>query len=131
MTKRLRTLSAILVLLLLSALSMGCDFFKKEPKTTPPTQTPSENQNVENTQNTEDKDKVQTGTGTGIYQGQIDNNSVEIEVREGAEKIPTAFQLSGEVKEKFAEYDLKTGDNVSFSYETPEVGQPILTEISK
>lgn len=129
MTKRLRTLSAVLVLLLLSTLPMGCDFFKKEPKPTPPVPTPSENQNVENTQNTEDKDKIQTGTG--IYQGQIDNNSVEIEVREGAEKIPTAFQLSGEVKEKFAEYDLKTGDNVSFSYETPEVGQPILTEISK
>lgn len=129
MSKRFRIFSAILVLLLLSTMPMGCKFFDKEPNPTPPIQSQTGNEDTGNEPNTEDENKVKRGIG--IYQGQIDSNSIEIEVQEGTEKIPTAFQLSGEIKENFAEYDLDTGDSVSFSYETPQAGQPILTEITK
>lgn len=69
---------------------------------------------------------------SGEYLGQIDNNSIEIQITEGeGEPQIRAFQLSEEIKENFADYNLKPGEQISFDYETPELGNPIITEIEK
>ncbi|NLO76316.1 MAG: hypothetical protein GX092_05560 [Clostridia bacterium] len=69
---------------------------------------------------------------SGKYIGQIDNNSIEIEVtNEAGETFPQAFQLSDEVKEDFESYNLETNDKISFTYDTPEIGNPIITKIEK
>ncbi|MGI6533174.1 MAG: hypothetical protein ACOX23_00955 [Peptococcia bacterium] len=119
MTKR--WLTALLVLLLSCSLLVGCNLFKKGPNAqdTPPQDN--------GTQTQEDMEQ----TGSGIYQGQIDSNSVEIEINENGNKVPRAFQLSDELKAKLAESNLNTGDNITFTYEVPDVGQPILKEIKK
>ncbi|MBT2287582.1 hypothetical protein J7E73_00230 [Paenibacillus albidus] len=67
--------------------------------------------------------------GTGIFVGQIDNHSVEIETKEG----PTAFEL-GEGLENAAD-DLNTDDPVAFEYvekavgEDPSVKQRVLSKL--
>jgi hypothetical protein len=139
MSKQIRLLSLLSALLLFSALAVGCNFFNKDGNTTPQNQTQSEDQTSPNSQNgqdttiqdPEDAETNTSQTGTGIYQGQIDSNSVEIEVNKGTAKVPTAFQLSEELKRDLAETDLGTGDKVTFTYETPKEGQPILMEITK
>jgi hypothetical protein len=139
MIKHIRLLSLLSALLLFSSLAVGCNFFNKDGKTTPQNQTQSENQTSPDSQNNQDTtlqdpqdaETNTSQTGTGVYQGQIDSNSVEIEVNKGTEKVPTAFQLSEELKRVLAESDLGTGDKVTFTYETPKEGQPILTEIAK
>lgn len=135
MSIHIRLLSLLSALLLFSALAVGCNLFNKDGKTTPQNQTQSEDQtqNGQDTtiQNPEDAETNTSQTGTGVYQGQIDSNSVEIEVNKGTEKVPTAFQLSEELKRELAETDLGTGDKVTFTYETSREGQPLLTEIAK
>lgn len=67
-------------------------------------------------------------TGTGEYVGQIDSNSVEIEV-DGA---PTAFRLDAPLKENFEErFGLQSGDRVSFTYIVDEYQRNVLKEITK
>jgi hypothetical protein len=74
--------------------------------------------------------KVQTETGK--FLGQIDSNSIEVEVNVSTEKAQIqAFQLSEEIKESFSDYNLNIGDQISFFYKTPEEGRPIITEIKK
>ncbi|MDD2433471.1 MAG: hypothetical protein PHX01_07280 [Clostridia bacterium] len=71
-------------------------------------------------------------TETGKFLGQIDSNSIEIEVNDEAEKTQIqAFQLSEEIKENFSDYNLSPNDKISFSYQTPAEGRPIITEIKK
>lgn len=71
-------------------------------------------------------------TETGKFLGQIDSNSIEIEVNDSTEKAQIqAFQLSEEIKENFSDYNLNIGDQISFSYKTPAEGRPIITEIKK
>ena len=108
-----RILTTLTALLLISALLVGCTFSKKEKNPSDEPATPV------------------VHTEQGIFLGQIDSNSIEIEVNEGTEKMPTAFQLSEEIKEEFAEYNLNSGDKISFSYTTPQEGQPLLTKITK
>ena len=69
---------------------------------------------------------------SGRYEGQIDNNSIEIKISGVPEEIAArAFQLSPEIKENFAGYGLKGGEQVLFSYRENAPGQPVLIEIQK
>jgi hypothetical protein len=111
-----RYLSIFAVFILACSLLVGCGA-SKEKKEQPekPSAPPAE---VE--------------TDTGKYLGQIDSNSIEIEVKEGTEKAQIqAFQLSEEIKENFSDYKLNPDDKISFTYKTPEEGRPIITEIKK
>jgi len=75
---------------------------------------------------------VQEEKHSGKYQGQIDNNSIEVNItNEAGETLPQTFQLSEKVKEEFDSYKLKINDKVSFTYDTPEIGNPIITKIEK
>jgi len=70
---------------------------------------------------------------TGAYVGQIDSNSVEIEIsgvpKETAAK---AFRLDESIKEGFEEkHGLQTGDKVSFTYFVDEYQRNVLKEIKK
>ncbi len=110
-----RILTTLTALLLISILLVGCTFSKNEKEKNP----------------SDESAAPVVHTEQGTFLGQIDNNSIEIEVKEGTEKMPKAFRLSEEIKEKFADYNLNSGDKVSFSYTTPQEGQPLLTKITK
>jgi hypothetical protein len=69
---------------------------------------------------------------SGRYVGQIDNNSIEIKISGVPDTIAAkAFRLSEEVKVKFNNYGLKTGDQIRFTYSLNEHGQGVITEITK
>jgi len=69
---------------------------------------------------------------SGKYLGKEDNNIIQIEVtNEAGESFPQAFQLSEEIKKNFDRYNLETNDKISFTYDTPEIGNPIITKIEK
>lgn len=111
-----RYLSIFTVFILACGLLVGCGTSKeKKDQLKEPAAPPAEVQ-----------------TDTGKFLGQIDSNSIEIEVSDEAEKAQIqAFQLSEEIKENFSDYKLNTGDQISFSYKTPAEGRPIITEIKK
>jgi len=69
----------------------------------------------------------------GTYVGQIDANSIEIEVSGalGSPKLPMAFRLSEEIKGKFESLKLNTGDEVLFTYTVNEHNQQILSSLRK
>jgi uncharacterized membrane protein YdfJ with MMPL/SSD domain len=68
----------------------------------------------------------------GIYQGQADNNFIEIRIAgEPDETAYKVFMLTGEIKDNFEALGLDTGDNVSLSYYENENGQLVLTELAK
>jgi hypothetical protein len=72
-----------------------------------------------------DNNQKDVKEGKGIYVGQIDNNSIEIEV----EGKPTAFRLSENVSVKIQESEPQTGVEVEFLYEENEHGQLVITEL--
>lgn len=71
--------------------------------------------------------------GTGTYVGQIDSNSVEIEISGvPEEEAAKAFRLDESIKEDFEEkHGLQTGDKVSFTYLVDEYQRNVLKEIKK
>ncbi len=73
--------------------------------------------------------------GTGRYSGMMDQNSVEIEVKNASgEYVPEAFRLEGDETERlnFEEQNqLQSGDEVSFTYIVDEYQRNVLKEISK
>ncbi len=74
----------------------------------------------------------ETVRAEGIYQGQADNNFIEIKIAvEPEETAYKVFMLTGEIKDGFEALGLDTGDTVSLSYYENEVGQLVLTELSK
>lgn len=76
--------------------------------------------------------KVEVKTDSGRYQGQADNNFIEIKISGVPdEKATKVFMLSEKVKEKFSELKLKTGDEVKFQYYENEHAQPVIVDITK
>jgi len=116
--------SLLAVFILLIGLMAGCG--KKENKAAdvpdgknPAAQNGSANSGQEST--------AQEKSGSGIYNGQIDNNSVEIRFS-GEDK---AFRLSEEVKPGIEGNALKSGDNVSFKYYEDQYGRLVITSLAK
>ncbi|MFZ5753768.1 MAG: protease complex subunit PrcB family protein, partial [Bacillota bacterium] len=67
---------------------------------------------------------------TGKYVGQIDNNSIEIRVSGVPEKISArAFKLGDSVRDKFSALQLKTGEEIGFTYVEKPNQQPVILEI--
>jgi hypothetical protein len=68
--------------------------------------------------------------GTGKYAGQADSNFIEIEISGTADsKNFRVFQLSPELKEKFSDLGLKTGDSIQFRYQDRKDQNPLLLEL--
>lgn len=62
-----------------------------------------------------------------IYSGQIDSNSIECKYPEDLSF--RAFRLSDEVKENFANYNLKEGETIEILYYIDENGQYVIKDI--
>ncbi len=83
----------------------------------------------DNSQNENESEKdIKTDTGT--YQGQIDNNFIELTISgvpdENARKI---FMLSDELKDKFGDIQLSIGEVIKFRYFIDEAEQNVMVEI--
>ncbi|MGI6706524.1 MAG: hypothetical protein ACOX6S_09875 [Clostridia bacterium] len=78
----------------------------------------------------EDSTGPKTYTGSGIYVGQIDANSIEIKI-DGVpeEESYRAFRLDEKVKEEFSYYQLAPETPVEFEYFENEYSQPVITKI--
>ena len=71
-------------------------------------------------------------TTTGIYVGQIDSNSIEVELTDvSAENTFKAFRFSETVKENFGDYNLTEGDRVRISFILDENNASIIQDIEK
>lgn len=66
--------------------------------------------------------------GSGKYTGQADSNFIEIEIDS---KTFNVFQLSDELKDKFGELSLRTGDTIQFKYRERDNQNPEILEIVK
>jgi len=70
--------------------------------------------------------------GTGTYTGQIDSNSIEMNLLKSAgESEAAAFRISDGVRASFEKLNLKKGDSVEFEYTTNGYGQNVLMSIKK
>ena len=82
-----------------------------------------------NSQNENESEK-DIKTDTGIFQGQIDNNFIEIAIsgvpKENATRV---FMLSDEVRDEFLDMQLSTGDVIKFQYFLSEEEQNIIVDI--
>lgn len=71
-------------------------------------------------------------TDTGTYQGQIDNNFIEIAISGvSKEKAIKVFMLSDDVKKEFDDMELSIDEVVKFQYFTNENEQSIIVKIEK
>ncbi|MEI6100211.1 MAG: hypothetical protein WCP73_00100 [Eubacteriales bacterium] len=69
---------------------------------------------------------------TGVYQGQADSNFIEIKIAgQPEDHAYMVFMLTGELKNNFDSFSLKTGDRVQISYYKNKDGQLVLTNLSK
>jgi len=69
---------------------------------------------------------------TGIYVGQIDGNSIEVELTDiSAEDTFKAFRFSEAVKANFGDYDLTEGDRIRISFKLDENNASIIHNIEK
>ncbi|MDR3289068.1 MAG: hypothetical protein LBT22_06530 [Peptococcaceae bacterium] len=66
-------------------------------------------------------------TNSGVYVGQLDSNSIEIEVN-GQSQV---FRLNSELKENFEQLAIEEGETVKFRYEINQNGQSVIREIEK
>lgn len=81
---------------------------------------------VEVINNTDDEEE-NVETVTGLYTGQIDANSIEMEIKE----VPMAFRLSVNAKITLKEENIKVGEVITVDYIENEQGQYIIQEIYK
>ncbi|PKM56946.1 MAG: hypothetical protein CVU98_08620 [Firmicutes bacterium HGW-Firmicutes-3] len=71
-------------------------------------------------------------TATGIYVGQIDSNSIEVELTDtSAENAFKAFRFSETVKANFGDYKLTEGVRIRISYTLDENNASIIHDIEK
>jgi Cu/Ag efflux protein CusF len=69
---------------------------------------------------------------TGLFQGQVDSNFIEIKINGQPEETAyMVFMLTGDIKSRFEKMDLKTGDAVQLIYYKNESGQLVLTNLVK
>lgn len=89
-----------------------------------PSDAPSDNSQNEN----ESEKDIKTDTGT--YQGQIDNNFIEITISGVPEENATrVFMLSDEVKDEFLDMQLIIGEVIKFRYFLNEDEQNVIVGI--
>jgi uncharacterized protein YxeA len=89
-----------------------------------PSDAPSDNSQNEN----ESEKDIKTDTGT--YQGQIDNNFIEITISGVPEENATrVFMLSDEVKDEFLDMQLSIGEVIKFRYFLNEDEQNVIVGI--
>ncbi|MHB1126991.1 MAG: protease complex subunit PrcB family protein [Bacillota bacterium] len=80
----------------------------------------------------ESEDPGENKQDSGTYTGQIDGNSIEIKISGVPDQLAArAFRLGEQVKKEFESYQLKTGDQVLFTYYANENGQQVITDIKK
>lgn len=138
MPKSKKIITLLLLTIFCLGLATGCDINVKDPNPTPPSQNqPEDNKTKEEertdpNQNQEQDEATGVKQNTGIYQGLIDSNSIEIKIDGAPEDTAyKAFALSASVIEGFEQLGLDTGDKVSFTYTEEEDQQPLISEISK
>ncbi|PKM68569.1 MAG: hypothetical protein CVU95_02900 [Firmicutes bacterium HGW-Firmicutes-2] len=80
----------------------------------------------------EDEMEEDLETATGIYVGQIDSNSIEVELTDtSAENTFKAFRFSETVKANFGDYNLTEGDRILISFTLDENNASIIHDIEK
>lgn len=110
----------VVILVVMVLVIAGCGANSTQTEET----TPSEN--------IPDEKAQETHTDSGIYAGQIDSNFIEIKISGvPEEKAIRAFQLSEEVKNRFDEYGLETGDEIRFTYIPQEGKNDMIMSIEK
>ena len=125
MGKKIISLLAVFILLM-GLMAAGCG--KKENKATDVPEgknTAAESGSAGSGQG--ESGPGQEKAGSGLYNGQIDGNSVEIRFN-GEDK---AFRLSEEVKTEFEGIALKSGDNLTFKYYEDQYGRLVITSLAK
>ena len=116
--------SLLAVFILLIGLMAGCGKKENKPAAVPEGNNPAAQSDRAGSGQ---ESTAQEKSGSGIYNGQIDNNSVEIRFS-GEDK---AFRLSEEVKASIEGNSLKSGDNISFKYYEDQYGRLVITSLSK
>jgi len=67
---------------------------------------------------------------TGRYNGQIDANSIEVNISKVPEEIiPQVYKLSESLKATFDTFKLNSGDTVKLNYKLNEAGQKVIVEL--
>lgn len=119
-------------------LTVGCTTDRSDQQPNPPAQNePKDNEPDEQEQTDQEQDQEQEAPagvkqGTGIYQGQIDNNSIEIKISGVPEDVAyRAFALTETAKASIEQLGIQEGDQVSFTYVEEERMQPQISEITK
>ena len=78
------------------------------------------------------KDKYEVTWDCGKFTGQIDNNSIEIQIIGKPDSFPPeAFRLEEEIKESFSDYKLVENDEIKFKYYINENEQKVIIYIEK
>jgi hypothetical protein len=86
---------------------------------------------TKNDSGTESKDGVAI-KAEGNFEGQIDNNSIEISIKQASrEKATMAFRFSDSGKESFDKLGLKRGDQVKVDYVINGYDQKVIVNIEK
>lgn len=110
-----KKISVIIVLILAVSLLTACVIYSNSSEEENSQEPAPQNENL---------------TDTGIYQGQVDSNSIEIAISgvpgENAVKV---FILSELLKEKFGELGLTGGETIRFQYFINESNQNVIMEI--
>ena len=71
-------------------------------------------------------------SATGIYQGQADNNFIEIKIDgEPEESAYMVFMLTGDIKSSFDGMKLDAGNKVDLKYYKNDAGQLVLTKLDR
>jgi uncharacterized alpha/beta hydrolase family protein len=73
---------------------------------------------------TGEEDELLTASGT--FNGRIDNNFIEIELKDGTVR---SFQLSEDLRTSFDDYGFDIGDSLRFSYREREGQNPLIERI--
>jgi len=116
--------------------------FNKKSVTPPPapvtnnqSQYDQDEQNQDNGQQRDTEaliDDSAAETRTGIYVGQIDSNSVEIEISGYPPSASyRAFQLSEELRERWDSLGLQEGDKVSIKFTSQDQQNSVLLDITR
>lgn len=114
--RSLTVLTCMLCIFFIAACSLANDSNPDENQT---------NQRDEKDRNRTEEVEKQIITDLGIYVGQADQNTIEIETNEG----PKAFRLTEQMKDQIKE--LEPNDKVRFEYYINQHQQNILKKIEK
>jgi len=71
-------------------------------------------------------------TDSGTFLGQIDRNSIEVQISSVPDEVhPKAFQLSEELKQAIEGLKLQPGNQIKFKFYTPENRPSVIIELTK